>query len=192
MHKYKFPLDQLIHLGHLSLLSSFSLNLISVTTQWCPNQSIAMLFFFQNSIFKRILIHIFPLLLSANSFLHLYNFRDFNWGTILSYIVIICFIDYWIWLLATLSISALDSCGGGLVMSYSLRPHGLCNPPRSSVHGIIQARILKSVAIFFSRGSSQPRDWTHICCIAGKFFTTESSQKPILTPILSFKSMILL
>ena len=35
-----------------------------------------------------------------------------------------------------------------------------CCPPDSSVHGIFQARILEWVAIFFSRGSSQPRDWT--------------------------------
>ena len=32
-----------------------------------------------------------------------------------------------------------------------------CNPPGSSVHGILQARILKWVAISFSRGSSGPR-----------------------------------
>ena len=41
----------------------------------------------------------------------------------------------------------------------------LCNPmdcssPVSSVHGILQARILKWVAISFSRGSSRPRDGT--------------------------------
>ena len=35
-----------------------------------------------------------------------------------------------------------------------------CSPPGSSVHGILQARILEWVAISFSRGSSQPRDWT--------------------------------
>ena len=34
--------------------------------------------------------------------------------------------------------------------------------PGSSVHGILQTRILEWVAIFFSRGSSQPRDWTHV------------------------------
>ena len=34
------------------------------------------------------------------------------------------------------------------------------NPPGSSVHGILQARILKWVAILFSRGSSRLRDWT--------------------------------
>ena len=36
-----------------------------------------------------------------------------------------------------------------------------CSPPGSSVHGILQARILEWVAIPFSRGSSRPRDWTH-------------------------------
>ena len=38
-----------------------------------------------------------------------------------------------------------------------------CSPPGSSVYGISQARILEWVAISFSRGSSQPRDQTHIC-----------------------------
>ena len=37
-----------------------------------------------------------------------------------------------------------------------------CSPPDSSVHGISQARILEWVAISFSRGSSWPRDWTHV------------------------------
>ena len=40
-----------------------------------------------------------------------------------------------------------------------------CNPPGSSVHGILQARILEWVDISYSRGSSQPRDWTHVSCI---------------------------
>ena len=39
------------------------------------------------------------------------------------------------------------------------------SPPGSSVHGIFQARILKSVAISYCRGFSQPRDQTHISCI---------------------------
>ena len=37
------------------------------------------------------------------------------------------------------------------------------SPPDSSVHGILQARILEWVAMPSSRGSSRPRDWTHIC-----------------------------
>ena len=37
-----------------------------------------------------------------------------------------------------------------------------CSPPGSSVHGISLSRLLEWVAISFSRGSSQARDWTHI------------------------------
>ena len=39
-----------------------------------------------------------------------------------------------------------------------------CSLPGSSVHGILQARVLEWVAISFSRGSSQPRDQTHVSC----------------------------
>ena len=54
-------------------------------------------------------------------------------------------------------------------MSDSLRPVD-CSPPSSSVHGILQARILEWVAISFSRGSSQPRDRTQVSYIAGRCF----------------------
>ena len=46
-----------------------------------------------------------------------------------------------------------------------------CSPPGSSVHGILQARILEWVVISFSRGSSQPRDQTWVSYTAGRFFT---------------------
>jgi len=39
------------------------------------------------------------------------------------------------------------------------------SPPGSSVHGILQARILEGVAMPSSRGSSQPRDWTCVSYI---------------------------
>ena len=45
------------------------------------------------------------------------------------------------------------------------------SPPGSSVHGILQARILEWVAIPFSRGSSRPRDRIQVPCSAGGFFT---------------------
>ena len=48
---------------------------------------------------------------------------------------------------------------------------GLMDSPGSSVYGILQARILAWVAIPFCRGSSQPRDWTWVTCIVGRFFT---------------------
>ena len=46
-----------------------------------------------------------------------------------------------------------------------------CSLPGSSVHGILQVRILEWVAILFSRGSSWPRDWTQVSRIPGRFFT---------------------
>ena len=51
-----------------------------------------------------------------------------------------------------------------------LQPHGL-EPANSSVYGILQARILEWVAIFFSRESFPPRNHIQGTCIAGKLFT---------------------
>ena len=45
------------------------------------------------------------------------------------------------------------------------------SPSDSSDYGIFQARVLEGVAISFSRGSSQPRDWTQVSCIVGRLFT---------------------
>ena len=42
----------------------------------------------------------------------------------------------------------------------------------TTIHGILQARILEWVAFPFSRGSSQPRDRTQVSHIAGGFFTS--------------------
>ena len=65
----------------------------------------------------------------------------------------------------------------------------VCSSPDSSVHGIFQARILERVGISSSRGSSQPRDWTHISCIADWFFTTWAIKRsPGHTDILHLKS----
>ena len=67
----------------------------------------------------------------------------------------------------------------------------LCNPMDysllgSSVHGVIQARILEWVAIFFSRGSSWPRDWTRVSYIAGRFFPTWAIwEAPLFYPLLN-------
>ena len=49
--------------------------------------------------------------------------------------------------------------------------HMDCSLPGSSVHGILQARILEWIAIPFLRGSSQLRNCTSVFCIAGRFFT---------------------
>ena len=53
--------------------------------------------------------------------------------------------------------------------------------PGSSVHRILQARILEWVAMLSSRGSSWPKDRTHICISsnAGRFFTPEPLRNPL-------------
>ena len=53
----------------------------------------------------------------------------------------------------------------------------LCNPMDYTVHGLLQARILEWVAIPFSRGSSQPRDWIQVSCTAGRFFTSWATRE---------------
>ena len=62
----------------------------------------------------------------------------------------------------------------------------LCHP----MDGILQARILKWVAISFSTGSSQARDRTWVSCILGRFFTiwaTREAQIIILKEIQLYK-----
>ena len=54
------------------------------------------------------------------------------------------------------------------------------NPPGSSVRGVLQATILEQVALPSSRGSSWPRDRTHVSCIAGRFFPV--CRHPSLNP----------
>ena len=55
------------------------------------------------------------------------------------------------------------------------------SPPCFFVHGISQARILEQVAIPYSRGSSQPRDWTRVSCIIGRFFTILATREDVST-----------
>ena len=72
--------------------------------------------------------------------------------------------------LQTYSSITCESC---LVFSHVWH---FCNPldcklTGSSVHGIFQARMLGWVAISSSRGSSQPRVWTCVSCLADAFST---------------------
>ena len=69
-------------------------------------------------------------------------------------------------------------CSVASVMSDSVRP---CGPPGSSVHGVLQARILRSVAMLSFRDSSQRRAHTrisHVSCITGRLLPTEPPGKP--------------
>ena len=63
---------------------------------------------------------------------------------------------------------------GGIIKIVKVAQLGptLWDPINYTVNGILQARILQWVAFPFPRGSSQPRDWTQVSCIAGGFFTS--------------------
>ena len=67
--------------------------------------------------------------------------------------------------------------GGGVFLIY-MKVKGaqlcptLCDPMVYTVHGILQARILKWVAFPFSRRSCQPRGQTQVSRTAGGFFTS--------------------
>ena len=67
-------------------------------------------------------------------------------------------------------ISACALCAKSLESCPTLFNPTDCSPPGSSVHGILQARILEGVPMPFSRGSSRPRDPAHVSyvsCTAG-------------------------
>ena len=62
-----------------------------------------------------------------------------------------------------------------------------CSPPGSSVHGILQARIVEWVAMPSSRGASLPRDRTqfsYVSCITGRFFTISTTWEALLSFLL--------
>ena len=80
-------------------------------------------------------------------------------------------------------VSSFSSCFRYSVLVTQSCPT-LCNPmdfspPGSSLHGILQARILERIAISSSRGFFQLRERTCISSIAGGFFTTEPQGNPL-------------
>ena len=70
------------------------------------------------------------------------------------------------------------------------------SPPGSSVHWILQARILEWVAIPYFRRSSQPGDQTQVSHIAGRFFTIWATRETQLIryycPILTHVTLLLI
>ena len=63
------------------------------------------------------------------------------------------------------------------------------SPPGSSVHEILQARIMESVSMASSKGSSPPRNRTRVSRTAGEFFAAEPLGKPItLLQVLAIQS----
>ena len=55
-----------------------------------------------------------------------------------------------------------------------------CSPPGSSVHEILQARVLRWVAMHFSGGYSQPRDQTQVSHIGGRWFNLWATREALL------------
>ena len=65
------------------------------------------------------------------------------------------------------------------------------SPPGSSVHGVLQARILEWVAMPSSRGSSWPRGRTWVSCTGGRFFTTWATREALRIEVIFFNSSYL-
>ena len=65
-----------------------------------------------------------------------------------------------------------------------------CSPPGSSVHGIVQARILKWVAMPSSRRSSRPRDQIHVSCIGRQVIHHWATREALVLSVRDFKSII--
>ena len=71
------------------------------------------------------------------------------------------------------------ACVSHSIVSDSCDPMD-CSPPGSSVHRILQARILEWVATPFSRGSSQCRDQTQSHALQADSLPSEPSGKPLI------------
>ena len=67
-----------------------------------------------------------------------------------------------------------------------------CNPPDSSIYGILQARILECVAISPSRGSSRPRNRTWVSHITGRLLLSKPSGKSQMDPKVTLNNSLFL
>ena len=81
--------------------------------------------------------------------------------------------------IAAKSMSWIHCCLATQSVWHSLLPYGL-KPTGSSVHRILQARVLEWVAMPSSRGSFRPRDQTLVSCIALRLFFTAEPQAVII------------
>ena len=106
-------------------------------------------------------ISIFAILLFSSIFLHWSLRKDFS-----SLLAILWNSAFrWVYLSFSFSFSYFLSIFYG-------------NPMEYTVHGFLQARKLEWVTFPFSRGSFKPRDWTQVCHIADRFFTSWATGKP--------------
>ena len=80
--------------------------------------------------------------------------------------------------------------GRSLQLCPTLRNPMDCSPPGSSVHGILQARTLAWVVMLFSRGSAQPREWTHVSYVSGTGRQVPECERHLGSPPLSGATLI--
>ena len=73
---------------------------------------------------------------------------------------------------------------------YICIPMDYISLPGSSVHGILQAKILEWVVIPFSRESSWPRDRIWVSCIAGRYFTNWATREGVYIGAQKYKSIV--
>ena len=65
-----------------------------------------------------------------------------------------------------------------------------CSPAGTSAYRILQARIQEWGAVPFSRGSSRPRNWTWVSCIAGRFFTIWATREATYSLVIFSTCMV--
>ena len=71
-----------------------------------------------------------------------------------------------------------------------------CSAPGSSVHGVLQARVLEGVATSFSGASCQPRGQVHVPCVCRQTLYTDLPGRPIPTrqeaaELMTFNALVL-
>ena len=71
-----------------------------------------------------------------------------------------------VWLISLSVILSAAAAAKSLQLYPTLCHPAGCSPPGSSVHGILQARMLEWVPMPSSRGSSRLRNWTHISYVS--------------------------
>ena len=69
----------------------------------------------------------------------------------------------WLKQLSTHACIYMSMCAQSCLMLYDPMDY---SPPDSSVHGILQARMLEQLAISYSRGSLKHGDWTSVSCMS--------------------------
>ena len=104
-------------------------------------------------------------------------------GTTGNVFIILPWINYKIYNKSVIKTLCMCVHAKSLQLYPTLYDHMDCSPPGSSVHGILQARILEWVAMSFSRESSWPRDRIHVSYVSSIGRRVWSSSTTLEAPI---------